>query len=345
MKKEGQNYTILTAQHVVQPSRNIKVTTPSGKQYPVSLGSVKAFPNVDLALLEFTSPESYSVAKIGNSDQSPLGTASFVAGFPGTTIVRSEPTFYFTSGEIAANSNRPLKDGYAIAYNNPTLPGMSGGPVLNEKGELIGIHGRAENAAVPQNAQLREDVYVLKTEFNYAIPINTFLRIAPQVNSKLASQVPSPPVTPTPRADDFFLQADMKLNLGDDKGALEGFNQVLRLNPKYESAYTGRGSAKGNLGDRKGAVEDLSQAIRLNPRNVRAYAMRGSHRIEVGDIQGAVADLMQSIKIGIAPEDYRAYNNRGLLRNKLKDYQGALKDYTQGCKLKKLVNGRRSREG
>jgi tetratricopeptide (TPR) repeat protein len=329
LKKEGQKYIVLTAQHVVQSAKNFKLTTPDRKQHSVIQNSIQALPNVDLALLQFESPETYSTAKIGNSDQSPLGAASFVAGFPGTTPVRSAPTFYFTSGEIAANASRPLKDGYGIAYNNPTLPGMSGGPVLNDKGELIGIHGRAESAAVPQNTQFRADIYVLKTEFNYAVPINTFLKISPQVDKTLAFQVPSSAASSTPKADDFFLQADIKLKLGDDMGALDGFNQVLRRNPKYEAAYTGRGAARGNLGDKKGAIEDLSQAISLNPRNVRAYAARGSYRAEAGDLRGALADLTKSIQLGIAPEDYGAYNNRGMLRDRLKDYQGALTDYTK----------------
>jgi tetratricopeptide (TPR) repeat protein len=333
IKREGQTYTVLTAQHVVQSPTNFQVRTPDGKQHPIVQGSIKAFPDVDLALIRFTSSEAYSIAKMGNSDQSPLGTASFVAGFPGTTVVRSEPTFYFTSGEIAANANRPLKDGYAIAYNNPTLPGMSGGPVLNEQGELIGIHGRAENAAVPQNAQLRADIYVLKTEFNYAVPINTFLRIVPQANNSLAFQSPNTPSSSTPKGDDFFLQAAAKLNQGDDKGALTDFDQVLRLNPKYEAAYTGRGVAKSNLGNKKGAIDDLNQALLINPNNVRAYGARGDLRFEVGDRRGAAADLKQSLTLSIDAQDYRAYINRGNLRDKLGDKQGAIADYDRAIRI------------
>jgi tetratricopeptide (TPR) repeat protein len=333
IKQEGPIYTVLTAQHVVQSPANFKVMTPDGKQHPVIQGSIKAFPDVDLALIQFTSAEVYSIAKMGNSDQSPLGTASFVAGFPGTTVVRSEPTFYFTSGEIAANANRPLKDGYAIAYNNPTLPGMSGGPVLNGNGELIGIHGRAENAAVPQNMQLRRDIYVLKTEFNYAVPINTFLRTVPKVNNALAFQVPSTPASSALEGDDFFLQADAKLKQGDYKGALTDFDQVLRLNPKYEAAYTGRGVAKSNLGNKKGAIDDLNQALLINPNNVRAYGERGSLRFQAGDKKGAEADLKQSLTLNIDAQDYRAYINRGNLRDKLGDKQGAIADYDQAIRI------------
>jgi tetratricopeptide (TPR) repeat protein len=333
IKREGQTYTVLTAQHVVQSPTNFKVMTPDGKQHLVIQGSIKAFPEIDLALIQFASTEAYSIAKMGNSDQSSLGTASFVAGFPGTTVVRSEPTFYFTSGEIAANANRPLKDGYAIAYNNPTLPGMSGGPVLNENGELIGIHGRAESTAIPQNMQLRDDIYVLKTEFNYAVPINTFLRTVPKVNNALTFQSPSTPASSTPKGDDFFLQADAKLNQGDYKGALTDFDQVLRLNPKYEAAYTGRGIAKSNLGNKQGAIEDLNQALLINPNNVRAYGARGNLRFQVGDKRGAEADLKQSLTLSIDAQDYRAYTNRGNLRDKLGDKQGAIADYDRAIRI------------
>jgi tetratricopeptide (TPR) repeat protein len=333
IKREGQIYTVLTAHHVVQASTDFTVMTPDDKQHPMNQGSIQIFPGVDLALIRFTSAESYSVAKMGDSAQSPSGTGSFVAGFPGTTAVRSEPSFYFTSGEIAANANKPLTDGYAIAYNNPTLPGMSGGPVLNEKAELIGIHGRAENAAVPQNAKIREDVYVLKTEFNYAVPISTFLRLAPQVDKTLAFQGKSTPVSSAPKGDDFFLQADEKLRKFDYKGALEGFNQALRINPNYEAAYAGRGVARTQLEDKKGAIDDLSQAIRLNPNNVRAYAVRGSNRFYLGDKPGAEADLKKVLSLNIDSKDYRAYNNRGILRSQLGDKKGAIADYDQAIRI------------
>jgi serine protease Do len=205
IKRDGQTYTVLTAQHVLNSPNNFKVMVADKKQYPVIQGSIQKFPGVDLALIQFTSTESYSVAKMGDSDKSLFGTAIFVAGFPETTEFISEPGFYFMSSEIAANTPRPSKDGYAIAYNNPTLPGMSGGPVLNEKGELIAIHGRIESAVravVPQNAKSREDIYVLKAQFNYAVPINVFLKMVPQVNSTLTFQTPntsvasqSPPAT------------------------------------------------------------------------------------------------------------------------------------------------------
>jgi tetratricopeptide (TPR) repeat protein len=333
IKREGETYTVLTAHHVVENSTNYKVMTPDKKMSPIVQGSIQPLPGVDLALVQFKSAEAYDVAKMGDSTQSPSGSTSFVAGFPGTNEARNEPEYYFTSGEIAANGSRPNKDGYALAYSNPTLPGMSGGPVLNEQGELIGIHGRAEKAEKLQNSQVSNNIYVLKTEFNYAIPINTFLTLAPQVNKTLALRTPSPSAPSGPKADDFFLQADEKYKTGDLKGAVENYSQALRLNPNYGEAYFGRGDARGDLGDKQGGIEDLTQAIRINPNQVKPYGARGTFRFALGDREGANADFQKAIKININPEDYRDYISRGVSYNGLGDHKNAIADFDQAIRL------------
>jgi tetratricopeptide (TPR) repeat protein len=335
IKREGETYTVLTAHHVVQQSLGFKLMTPDKKLYPVVQGSIQPLPGVDLALVQFKSAGAYGIAKIGDSAQSPSGSASFVSGFPASNVnaVMSEPEYYFTSGEIVANASRPNKEGYALAYSNATFPGMSGGPVLNEQGELIGIHGRGERAERLQDSQVRSDIAVLKTEFNYAIPINTFLTLAPQVNKTLALRTPSPSVPSAPKADDFFLQADEKYKTGDLKGAVENYSQALRLNPNYGEAYFGRGDARGDLGDKQGAIEDLTQAIRINPNQLRSYGARGLFRSQSGDQEGAKADFQKALNININSEDYRDYIGRGVAYAGLEDYKSAIADLSQAIRL------------
>jgi S1-C subfamily serine protease len=320
IKREGETYTVLTAHHVVKQSPDYKVMTPDKTMNPIVQGSIKPLPGVDLALVQFKSAGAYGIAKMGDSTQNPSGSVSFVAGFPSTTEVRTEPEYYFTSGEIAANGSRPNKDGYALAYSNPTLPGMSGGPVLNEQGELIGIHGRAERAERLQNSQFRDDIAVLKTEFNYAIPINTFLTLAPQVNKTLALRTPSPSVSSAPNADDFFLQATAKNNIRDWKGAITDLDQAIRLNPKFARAYSNRGTSRYKLGDKQGAIADYTQAIRLNPKTTFAYYNRGLIRNALGDKQGAIADYQKAADL------FKAQGNE-------KNYQMSLENLRQ-------INGR-----
>jgi V8-like Glu-specific endopeptidase len=48
-------------------------------------------------------------------------------------------------GDVASNSStKQQRNGYSLIYSNYTLPGQSGGPVLNDKGELIAIHGQGD---------------------------------------------------------------------------------------------------------------------------------------------------------------------------------------------------------
>jgi serine protease Do len=95
IKREGETYTILTAHHVVKQSGNYKVMTSDKKMTPIVQGSIKPLPGVDLALVQFKSGGSYSIAKMGDSTQNPSGSASFVAGFPANSVntVMSEPEY------------------------------------------------------------------------------------------------------------------------------------------------------------------------------------------------------------------------------------------------------------
>ena len=48
-------------------------------------------------------------------------------------------------GNLVANAQMDIGYGYQLLYTNQTFSGMSGGPITNIKGELIGIHGRVRS--------------------------------------------------------------------------------------------------------------------------------------------------------------------------------------------------------
>lgn len=283
LKRSGQVYTVATAEHVVANSEQYTLVTPDGKRYPISEKTLKRLPGVDLAMFEFTSKETYSVAKIGDSSNAPEGTPAYISGFPAKGLAITESIYNFTEGKITANANRPLQDGYALVYSNPTLPGMSGGPVLNDQGELIGIHGRAAEANIQQSS-INTDVGILKTEFNLGIPINTFLSLAPQIDATLTLKaLPPPPTTPPSlKAADFFLQGGDQAKKGDFQGAIANFDKALALNPNYAEAYNSRGEAHSKLGDKQEAIKDYNQAIALDPKFAAAYSNRGAIYYKLG---------------------------------------------------------------
>ena len=234
----------------------------------------------------------------------------------------------FREGKVSANSNKVLEKGYSLIYSNDTLPGMSGGAVLNQNGELVAIHGRGDRE-INSSGEAGS-----KTGFNLGIPINRFATIANNLGVNLDEKVAAVPQSTQPKADDYLVLGIQKFEKGDYQGALADYNQAIQINPNYAMGYNFRALLKQQkLNDIQGALADYNQGIRLNSTFDGAYNSRGLLKDEkLNDIQGALADYNQAIQIN--PNYARAYYNRGSLKyQKLNDIQGALADYNQAIRL------------
>jgi tetratricopeptide (TPR) repeat protein len=370
IKREGNTYTVMTAAHVVRkPDIKYEVVTNDEKRYLLKYSTVKLLPNTDLAVLQFTSNTNYSVAKIGKSDTATEGTTAYVAGYPiakSKTLSRS--IYNFTRGEITANATKALEDGYGLVYSNNTLPGMSGGPVLNEKGELVGIHGKGDDTTVTFKPSDINPNIRFKSGFNLGISINTGLQLLATIGIDLGVRPTNVQIAAAPKADDFFIQGLDKYKKGDYPGAIASYSEAIKLNSKYAQAYYHRGEARLDSGDKPKAIEDLqkaadlfleqgkkgdgkrsqgtvrillqdfqgaiaplTEAIQLNPNDADAYSFRGIVRITVADLQGAVDDFDQAIRLD--PNNAQAYSFRGYFRSLLGNKQGALEDANEGIRL------------
>lgn len=145
--RRGSTYTVLTAWHVVRenrPGEEIAVITPDGFSHILDRSAVQPLAGVDLAVLRFRSDRSYGVARLGRAEALALGAPLAVAGFPILDRDEGRQPLRLKLGQLEALLPVPRQDGYQLLYSNATLPGMSGGPVLNRQGQLVGLHGRAE---------------------------------------------------------------------------------------------------------------------------------------------------------------------------------------------------------
>jgi tetratricopeptide (TPR) repeat protein len=335
IKRDGTTYTVLTAAHVVRKSENkYEIVTPDDKRYLLKYTTVKLLPETDLAVLQFTSNQTYNVAKIGNSEQSTEGTIAYVAGFPiakSKSISRS--IYNFTEGKITANASQPLNDGYGLVYSNLTLPGMSGGPVLNAKGEIIGIHGKGDDTDNFKTNDINPNIR-FKSGFNLGISINTSLRLLPKVGVDVGINAPQARIATSPKADDFFIRGVDKEKKGDFKGAIASYSQAISLRPKYADAYYHRGVVLFSIRDEQKALKDFQKAADLffeQGNNADGYKNQGAVRLISKDYQGAITSLTKAIEL--KPNDADIYNGRGIARYKLGDKQGASADYTQAINL------------
>ncbi|AUT03340.1 hypothetical protein CLI64_24605 [Nostoc sp. CENA543] len=178
IQHQGNTYTVLTAYHVVK-DRNLKyeVVTPDKQRYQLNYQTVKRLANhIDLAIVQFNSNSNYLKAKIGNSDLIKRRSKVYVAGFPVKTAGVRVSIYDCRNGEVIANTSQESPgDGYTLIYDNPTLPGMSGGGVLNSQGEVIGIHGQGEAAKNVEFDRINPSIGTVKSGRNAGIPSRIFL--------------------------------------------------------------------------------------------------------------------------------------------------------------------------
>jgi S1-C subfamily serine protease len=154
IQKRGNVYTLLTNLHVLQFADRYVIMTPDGLQYtPLILSrSVQfGFGNNDMAIAQFQSSQQYEIAQI-KREPLQIGDRVFAAGFPIyqvrsliTTFNLGMQAFHFTEGRISMLPAKSLAQGYQIGYSNDIVVGMSGGPIFDASGFLVGINGRIKN--------------------------------------------------------------------------------------------------------------------------------------------------------------------------------------------------------
>lgn len=207
IESKGDTYWVLTNAHVLRSAQSpYQIQTPDGAIYEAEVVTPEEFQKNDLAILQFsTGGNSYDLAQFGTSATLIQGEEVFAAGFPfslekraaaseqnaslsipSTSVYPLDNSFAFKKGQIVLVLDKALEGGYQVGYTNDIERGMSGGPLLNGAGELVGVHGmqayplwealdRYEDGSVPS-----PPLQSLISRSNWAIPIERIVQpVAP----------------------------------------------------------------------------------------------------------------------------------------------------------------------
>jgi S1-C subfamily serine protease len=136
----GDTYTVLTNRHVLNAGNQYQIQTSDGLFHTVTVLANQPEPQRDLALVEFTSSITYAVATPSTSPLS-LGEPVLAAGYAIADDPSQPAGFITANGEVAILTEQPMLSGYQIGTTIPLAKGMSGGPLLNNQGEVVGING------------------------------------------------------------------------------------------------------------------------------------------------------------------------------------------------------------
>ncbi|PNK16346.1 S1 family peptidase, partial [Cylindrospermopsis raciborskii] len=182
ISRNGNTYTVLTNSHVFEnhPNGKFEIITPDGRKH--QLNNLRRIANLDLATLEFNSIQAYRVVEPGDSSRITRGEDIYVSGFPANQDLN------FSSDRITRIITKARPGGYALVYRIGAFPGMSGGPILDSDGKLVGIHGETQSVSLGPGRSTPEE---------YGIPLQTFLN-ATSISSPPPITRPSPSPSPTP---------------------------------------------------------------------------------------------------------------------------------------------------
>jgi serine protease Do len=197
----------------------LKVILPGGD---VLDGEVKSYgapinEGKDVAVLKIEG-KNLPTLPLGNSDNIQNQDNIWVIGYPAAAdsdLLSPDSSLVssMNAGQISATSKKTEQGSPVIQINAAATHGNSGGPVINEKGEIIGLLTFRGDTVNGQEVQ----------GFNFAVPVNTVKEFVNQAG-----------VRNTKSETDKLYQEGLELYWGGYyKHALEKFEAVQRIYPNH----------------------------------------------------------------------------------------------------------------
>lgn len=200
------------------------ITGANGKIVPMVIPAKiiaqgNPIPGKDVAILKMTEKHTYPTIRIGDDQDMRVGDQVYVLGYPAVATFHpliseeSVSEASLTTGLVSAKKN--MKDGWEVLQIDAAIThGNSGGPVMNDKGEVIGL---ATFGSIDQ--QRKQEVQGM----NFIVPATIVNEFLEKADIK-------------PDMSDISLAYEEAMNLFDKsrfKKALVKFNEVKDMNGSF----------------------------------------------------------------------------------------------------------------
>jgi len=167
INRDKDMYYVLTNNHVVEGATEVVVATKDGKEYTAAV--VGTAPRRDLAVISFKTSENFPLADLGDSDAVKVGDWAIAIGNP----LGEQFAFSVTKGIVSAVGRTGGPGGNINDYIQTDASinqGNSGGPLVNIRGEVIGI-----------NTWIASNSGGGSVGLGFAIPMNNARRVVEEI--------------------------------------------------------------------------------------------------------------------------------------------------------------------
>jgi tetratricopeptide (TPR) repeat protein len=197
------------------------------------------------------------------------------------------------------------RDARVLETQSPLNHGDSGGPVVNDDGQVV---------AVVSSGRTMDDSGLVQL-MSWCIELQEIKEFVAQAR----------PLVEPRTAADYALRGERLAKRERYAEAIEEFTTALQLDDTLAAAYRGRALAFSATGDHDTAIADGTDAIRLNPRDPLAYNARAAAYRHKGNLEKAMQDCTRAIQLN--PRFALAYDSRGGVHELQKNLSAALADY------------------
>jgi len=201
--------------------------------------------------------------------------------------------------------------GKIIQVTAPISPGSSGSPVINMKGEVIGV---------------ATFLVVAGQNINFAVPGERIVKLSHGDGITLLERDERRTKGWLSSAEGLYATGLHFLWAEDYERALPYFVEVVKRNPRHGAGYFQMGYCLAKLGQYREAIESYKQALRITPKEAGIHNNLCAAYGKMGRYDEAIEFCKQAIRF--KPDFAEAYSNLGWSYQRAERYQEAI----QACK-------------
>jgi tetratricopeptide (TPR) repeat protein len=300
---------IITNRHVIERANRVDVHLMDGKKF-TARGVLAIDGEGDLALIQVDVPEGFAAPLQIIQTPPQEGESIVVVGNP-----------YGLEGSVSNGIVSAVREiagyGKIIQITAPISPGSSGSPVVNMRGQVIGVatlqaaEGQSLNFAVPSERIAQLKIGALQTFAS--------LNVETQKNKRAL-------------AESLYSQGLGILSRDDYTRALVYFEKAVEIDPNYAESWYQAGFCYGVLGRHADALRASKQAAKLRPDWAETFVNIGASSFALGQFKDAADAYRQAAKLNQSNADIQY--SLGLSLNKLNRTDEEILAYKRTVALK-----------